>query len=93
MIGAIITAVVVGAIIGALARLIMPGRQNVSTLMTVALGIAGALIGSWLTAVVGYTNSNGGFAIVPFVVGVVVAIVLIAIYTALSGRRGTPVGH
>ncbi|MBN3509381.1 MULTISPECIES: GlsB/YeaQ/YmgE family stress response membrane protein [Mycolicibacterium] len=93
MIGAIITAVVVGAIIGALARLIMPGRQNVSTLMTVVLGIAGALIGSWLTAVVGYTNSNGGFAIVPFVVGVVVAIVLIAIYTALSGRRGTPVGH
>ncbi len=93
MIGAIITAVVVGAIIGALARLIMPGRQNVSTLMTVVLGIAGALIGSWLTAVVGYTNSNGGFAIVPFVVGVVVAIVLIAIYTALSGRLCTPVGH
>lgn len=93
MIGAIITAVVVGAIIGALARLIMPGRQNVSTLMTVVLGIGGALIGSWLTAAVGYTNSNGGFAIVPFVVGVVVAIVLIAIYTALSGRRGTPVGH
>ncbi|OLP01347.1 transglycosylase [Mycolicibacterium porcinum] len=93
MIGAIITAVVVGAIIGALARLIMPGRQNVSTLMTVVLGIAGALIGSWLTAVVGYTNSNGGFAIIPFVVGVVVAIVLIAIYTGLTGRRGTPVGH
>ncbi|MCG7606217.1 transglycosylase [Mycolicibacterium sp. (ex Dasyatis americana)] len=93
MIGAIITAVIVGAIIGALARLIMPGRQNVSTLMTVVLGIAGALIGSWLTAVVGYTNSNGGFAIIPFVVGVVVAIVLIAIYTSLTGRRGTPVGH
>ena len=93
MIGAIITAVVVGAIIGALARLIMPGRQNVSTLMTVVLGIAGALIGSWLTAAVGYSNSNGGFAIIPFVVGVVVAIVLIAIYTGLTGRRGTPVGH
>lgn len=93
MIGAIITAVVVGAIIGALARLIMPGRQNLSTLMTVVLGIAGALIGSWLTGLVGYSNSNGGFAIIPFVVGVVVAIVLIAIYTAMSGRRGTPVGH
>ncbi|MGV0815181.1 GlsB/YeaQ/YmgE family stress response membrane protein [Mycolicibacterium boenickei] len=93
MIGAIVTAVIVGAIIGALARLIMPGRQNLSTLMTVVLGIAGALIGSWLTAAVGYANSNGGFAIIPFVVGVVVAIVLIAIYTALSGRHGTPVGH
>ncbi len=93
MIGAIISAIVVGAIIGVLARLIMPGRQNLSTLMTVVLGIAGALLGSWLTSAFGYTNSNGGFQIIPFVVGVVVAIVLIAVYTGLSGRHGTPVGH
>lgn len=93
MIGAIISAIVVGAIIGVLARLVMPGRQNLSTLMTVVLGIAGALIGSWLTSAFGYSNANGGFQIIPFVVGVVVAIVLIAAYTGLSGRRGTPVGH
>jgi uncharacterized membrane protein YeaQ/YmgE (transglycosylase-associated protein family) len=93
MLGAIISAIVVGAIIGALARLIMPGRQNLSTLMTVLLGIVGALLGSWLTSLFGYANANGGFAIVPFVVGVVVAIVLIGLYGSFSGRHGTTVGH
>lgn len=93
MLGTIISAIVVGAIIGALARFVMPGRQNLSVLMTVVLGIVGALLGSWLTSAFGYSNANGGFAIIPFVVGVVVAIVLIAVYTGLTGRRGTPVGH
>jgi uncharacterized membrane protein YeaQ/YmgE (transglycosylase-associated protein family) len=93
MLGAIISAIVVGAIIGALARLVMPGRQNLSTLMTVVLGIAGALLGSWITSLFGYTNASGGFAVLPFVVGVVAAIALIALYSGFSGRRGTPVGH
>ena len=44
-------------------------------------------LGSWITYQVGYSNSNGGFAIIPFLVGVVVAVVLIAIYLAITGRR------
>ncbi len=93
MIGAIISAIVVGAIIGALARLVMPGKQNLSVLMTVALGVVGAFLGSWLTSLFGYTNANGGFAIIPFIVGIVVAVVLIALYTSVTGRHGTRVGH
>ncbi|WP_395309017.1 GlsB/YeaQ/YmgE family stress response membrane protein [Mycobacterium sp. AMU20-3851] len=93
MIGTIISALVVGLIVGALARLIMPGKQNIGVLMTIALGAVGSLVGSWVTYELGYSNSNGGFAIIPFLVGVVVAIVLIALYLAMSGRRGTPVHH
>ncbi len=93
MIGTIISALFVGLIIGALARLIMPGKQNIGVLMTVALGAVGSLVGSWVTYQLGYSNSNGGFAIIPFLVGVVVAIVLIALYIGISGRRGTPVHH
>jgi len=89
MIGTIISAVVVGLIVGALARLIMPGKQNIGVLMTIVLGVLGSLIGSWVTYQVGYSNSNGGWAVIPFLVGVVVAIVLIAIYLAVTGRRGT----
>ena len=48
MLTTIIVTVILGAIIGALARLVLPGKQNISTLMTVILGIIGALIGSWL---------------------------------------------
>lgn len=91
MIGTIISAIVVGAIIGALARLVMPGRQSIGMVMTILLGIVGSFLGSWITAQFGYHNANGGFAILPFIVGVVVAAVLIGIYVAVAGRRGTTV--
>lgn len=87
MIGTIISAIVVGLIIGALARLIMPGKQNIGVIMTIVLGILGSLIGSWLTYQLGYNNSNGGWEVIPFIVGIIVAIVLIAIYLAISGRN------
>jgi len=89
MLWTIISAIVVGAIVGALARLIMPGRQSIGVIMTIVLGILGSLIGSWVTYQVGYSNSNGGWAVIPFLVGVIVAAILIAIYVAVTGRRGT----
>ena len=91
MIGTIIGAIVIGAIIGALARVVMPGRQGIGVLMTIALGIVGAFLGSWVTHQFGYANSNGGFEVIPFLVGVAVAALLIALYVALTGRRNTTV--
>ena len=91
MIGTIIGAIVVGAIIGVLARLAMPGRQGIGMVMTILLGIVGSFLGSWVTAQFGYHNANGGFAILPFIVGVVVAVVLIGIYVAIAGRRDTTI--
>ena len=89
MIAAIVGAVVVGAIIGALARLAMPGRQSIGTAMTILAGVVGSFLGSWITAQFGYRNANGGFAILPFVVGVGAAVLLIAAYVAVSGRHDT----
>jgi uncharacterized membrane protein YeaQ/YmgE (transglycosylase-associated protein family) len=91
MIGTIVSAIVVGLIIGALARLVMPGKQNIGVIMTIVLGVLGSFIGTWVTYQLGYQNENGGFAIIPFLVGVVVAIILIAIYVAITGRRSTTV--
>ena len=91
MIGTIVGAIIVGLIIGALARLVMPGKQNIGVIMTIVLGVIGSLIGSWVTYSLGYANSNGGFAIIPFIVGIIVAVILIAIYLAITGRRGTSV--
>ncbi len=87
----ILWTIIVGAVIGALARLVMPGRQPVGVIVTILLGIVGAFLGSWITGQFGYSNSNGGFAILPFVVGIVVAVLLIALYVAITGRRGTTV--
>ena len=88
MIGSILLALVVGAIIGLVARLVMPGRQNIGMIMTVVLGALGGLIGSWVvTYFFHYHNANGGIAWIPFFVGVAVAIVLIAVYESLTGRK------
>ncbi len=87
MIGSIVLAIVVGAIIGLVARLVMPGRQSIGMIMTVVIGAVGALVGSAVASHFGYHNANGGIAWIPFFIGVGVAIVLIALYEALTGRR------
>lgn len=83
----ILTAIIGGLIIGALARWVMPGKQNIGMFMTILLGIAGSFIGSWICYdVFDYQNQGGGWAVVPFLVGILVAVVLIAIYLGVTGR-------
>ncbi|KRE27402.1 transglycosylase [Mycobacterium sp. Soil538] len=89
MIGTIIGAIVVGLIVGALARLVMPGKQNIGVLMTIVLGALGSFLGAWVSYKLGYSNQNGGFKIIPFLVGVIFAIVLIAAYLGITGRRSS----
>lgn len=87
MIGSIVLAIIVGALIGVVARLIMPGKQNIGMIMTVLLGAVGGLIGSAVAGQLGYHNANGGIAWIPFFIGVVVAVFLIAVYQVLTSRR------
>ena len=88
MIGSIISAIVVGLIVGALARLVMPGKQNIGMIVTIVLGAIGSFLGTWVSYKLGYSNANGGFEIIPFLVGIVFAVVLIAVYLGITGRRG-----
>ena len=88
MIGTIIGAIVVGLIVGALARLVMPGKQSIGMIMTIVLGAIGSFLGTWVSYKLGYSNQNGGFKIIPFLVGVVFAVILIAAYLGITGRRG-----
>jgi uncharacterized membrane protein YeaQ/YmgE (transglycosylase-associated protein family) len=87
--GTIIGAIVVGLVVGGLARLIMPGKQNIGVVMTVILGAIGALLGTWVCYELGYSNQDGGFKIIPFLVGIVFACVLIGIYLGVTERRIT----
>ena len=89
MIGTIIGAIVVGLIVGALARLVMPGKQNIGVIMTILLGVVGSFLGTWVSYKLGYSNQNGGFKIIPFLVGVIFAVILIAGYLGITGRRGS----
>jgi len=90
MLTTIIVTVILGAIIGALARLALPGRQDISTLMTVVLGIVGALIGSWLWTGVFNKGDTSGIDWIALIMGVIVAAALIVIYErVVAGRRTT----
>jgi uncharacterized membrane protein YeaQ/YmgE (transglycosylase-associated protein family) len=59
VLGLIISAIVVGLIIGALGRLVLPGRQDISIWLTIAIGIAAALIGSLIASALGVGNTSG----------------------------------
>lgn len=83
-ISGIITAIVVGLIIGALARLVMPGRQNISILLTIIIGIVAALIG---TAIAGAVVDTDGFSFIELIIQVVLAVIGVSIVGAVRGRR------
>lgn len=59
MIGAIVSAIVIGAIVGALARLIVPGKQNMSTGLTLIVGIVAALLGTLIAQMFGFADTRG----------------------------------
>ncbi len=87
MIGSVVLAIIVGAVIGVVARLVMPGKQSIGMIMTVLLGALGGLIGSVVASYFGYHNANGGIAWIPFFIGVGAAVLLIALYEMATGRR------
>jgi uncharacterized membrane protein YeaQ/YmgE (transglycosylase-associated protein family) len=89
MIGTIVGAIFIGLIVGALARLILPGRQNIGVIMTILLGAIGSFVGSWVTYRLISTANPGKFELTAFLVGIIVAVILIAIYVGLTGRRST----
>jgi uncharacterized membrane protein YeaQ/YmgE (transglycosylase-associated protein family) len=80
----ILTWIIVGLVVGALAKLIMPGRDPGGMLVTVALGIAGALLGGGIGRALGLYTAGEPAGWIMSVVG---AVILLAIYRAFLGRR------
>ena len=86
----IIGVIIAGAIIGALAKLVMPGRQAGGVIVTIILGILGVLVGYYLAAALGVDETDG-IDWLRWIISIIVAVVLIAIYGAVTGRRNTSV--
>jgi uncharacterized membrane protein YeaQ/YmgE (transglycosylase-associated protein family) len=78
--------IVAGLVIGALARLIKPGKQHLSILMTLALGLVGSVIGGVVANLLG-TGDIWELNILGFVVAVIAAVLLIGAAEAMSGSR------
>jgi uncharacterized membrane protein YeaQ/YmgE (transglycosylase-associated protein family) len=75
--------ILIGIVIGIIARLIMPGRQTIGALMTVLLGIVGALIGGTVASAIG-EGDIFELNFVGTIVGIVAAVLLIALAQGLG---------
>jgi len=76
--------VVFGLIIGALAKLLMPGRDPGGMIVTILLGIAGALLGGFVGRALGWYGPNDGAG---FLMSLVGAILLLGVYRMVAGRQ------
>lgn len=77
--------IAVGLVIGVLARVILPGKQRLSILATLLLGIAGAVIGGLIASALG-TGEVFELNVIGFIVAVIAAMLLVGVAEALSGR-------
>ena len=84
----IISALLVGIVIGALARLILPGKQAIGILLTIVIGIVAALLGTWLTNAMG-VGDEGGYDFIEFVAQVVLAVIGVGITAGVMRSRPT----
>jgi uncharacterized membrane protein YeaQ/YmgE (transglycosylase-associated protein family) len=80
----IVITLVVGLVVGVIARLVMPGRDPGGAIVTILLGIAGAFVAGLLGHSLGWYVAGEGPGIIASVIG---AVVLLAIYRAVAGRR------
>jgi len=83
--------IVVGAVIGMLARLLKPGRQRLSAVATVLLGIVGAIIGGLLGGLLNDNTSPFELNFLGFVFAVIAAFLLVGVAEGLSGRNNRAV--
>jgi uncharacterized membrane protein YeaQ/YmgE (transglycosylase-associated protein family) len=89
-IGSIIVLIIIGAIVGALARLVLPGRQAYGMVVTIILGIVGVLIGYWLAGLLGVAHTKG-IDWVRWVISIGVAALLSFAFAGFTSRRRTAV--
>lgn len=76
-----------GLIAGAIAKAILPGKQAGGWLMTLVLGVLGALLGGWLGSVLFGTGLEEFFDLSTWLLAIGGALIVLVIYGALTGRR------
>jgi uncharacterized membrane protein YeaQ/YmgE (transglycosylase-associated protein family) len=85
-VGGIISAIVVGLIIGALGRLVVPGKQNIPIWLTIVIGIVAALVGTAIARAAGWADTSG-VDWIEIVIQVVLAAVGVAAVAGIYSRR------
>ena len=77
--------IVIGGIAGGIAKLVMPGKDPGGCIVTVLLGVAGALLAGWIGRMVGWYGPDDQGA--GFIAAIIGALILLVIYRVVAGRR------
>ena len=85
MLDQLIAMVVVGAVVGALARLFLKGDQRISILWTIVLGAVGAVLGAWLAGLIGVAVTIS-LGLIRWIFSVVAARIIINVYITATRR-------
>ena len=79
----ILTWIILGGIVGAIAKLIMPGKDPGGIIVTILLGIAGAFVGGYVSTLLGFGTVTG-FNLISLIIAVVGALVLLLLYRMIK---------
>lgn len=79
-------AIVIGLVAGLIAKLLMPGRDPGGFIVTILLGIGGALLATWLGRAMGWYGADESAGLIGAVVG---AVLILVLYRVIAGRRRT----
>ena len=82
----IITAIIIGAIIGFVGRLVAPGKQNIPIWLTIVVGIVAAFIGTWIAGLFNVADT-GGIDWIELILQIVVAAIGVSLVAGMYGRR------
>ena len=80
----ILLTIVIGLVVGALAKLVMPGRDPGGIIVTILLGIAGSFVAGMLGNALGWYSGGEGPGIIASIIG---AVILLAVYRMAVGRK------
>jgi uncharacterized membrane protein YeaQ/YmgE (transglycosylase-associated protein family) len=78
---------IIGLIVGAVAKLLVPGKDPGGIIVTMLLGIAGSVVATFLGRVIGLYGENSSAG---FIMSVIGAIILLLLYRMVVGRKQTP---
>lgn len=85
--GEIIGTIIFGAVIGVIARLVVPGKQAMGWIITVVIGIIGALLGYWIWGLISDKGDTSGIDWWRWIISIAAAAVLTLAYTSVTSRR------
>jgi uncharacterized membrane protein YeaQ/YmgE (transglycosylase-associated protein family) len=87
VLGLIFTLIVIGLVAGAIARLLVPGKDPISIPGTILLGIVGSFIGGFLGYLIHHNSSEGWFHTAGLLGSIVGAVIALLIYRRLEAKR------